>query len=88
MIVSKAVKMAKMMDIPIVGIVENMAYFMCPDCEKEHQLFGKSHLEEIAGQHEIDILARLPIDPRIATACDKGLIELFEGIGLKIRQIY
>ncbi|NQS76036.1 MAG: Mrp/NBP35 family ATP-binding protein [Peptococcaceae bacterium] len=79
MIVSKAVKMAKMMDIPIIGIVENMAYFKCPDCEKEHQLFGKSHLEEIAGEHEIDILARLPIDPRIATACDRGLIELFEG---------
>ena len=79
MIVSKAVKMAKMMDIPIVGIVENMAYFKCPDCEKEHQIFGESHIEETARQHEIDVLARLPIDPRIATACDRGLIELFEG---------
>lgn len=79
MIVSKAVKMAKMMDIPIIGIVENMAYFKCPDCEKEHQIFGESHIEETARQHEIDVLARLPIDPRIATACDRGLIELFEG---------
>ncbi|MDD4334043.1 MAG: Mrp/NBP35 family ATP-binding protein [Desulfotomaculaceae bacterium] len=79
MIVSKAVKMAKMMDIPIIGIVENMAYFECPDCEKKHQIFGESHIEETARQHEIDVLARLPIDPRIATACDRGLIELFEG---------
>ncbi|MDD4767178.1 MAG: Mrp/NBP35 family ATP-binding protein [Desulfotomaculaceae bacterium] len=79
MIVSKAVKMAKMMDIPIVGIVENMAYFKCSDCEKEHQIFGESHIEETARQHEIDVLARLPIDPRIATACDRGLIELVEG---------
>ncbi len=79
MIVSKAVKMAKMMDIPIIGIVENMAYFKCPDCGKEHQIFGESHIEEIARQHEIDVLARLPIDPSIAKVCDRGLVELFEG---------
>lgn len=79
MIVSKAVKMAKMMDIPIIGIVENMAYFKCPDCEKEHQIFGNSRIEEIARQSKIDVLARLPIDPRLATVCDRGLVELFEG---------
>lgn len=71
--------MAKMMDIPIIGIVENMAYFKCPGCEKEHQIFGDSHIEEIARQHDIDVLARLPIEPKIAAACDRGLIELFEG---------
>ncbi|MFX4262440.1 P-loop NTPase [Pelotomaculum propionicicum] len=79
MIVSKAVKMAKMMDIPIIGVVENMAYFKCPDCEKKHQIFGNSHIEEIARQHKIDVLARLPIDPRLAKVCDRGLVELFEG---------
>jgi Mrp family chromosome partitioning ATPase len=79
MIVSKAVKMAKMMEIPIIGIVENMAYFKCPDCEKEHQIFGDSNIAEIARQQEIDVLARLPIDTKIAAACDSGLIELFEG---------
>lgn len=79
MIVSKAVKMAKMMDIPIIGIVENMAYFKCPDCEKEHQIFGNSHIEEIARRSKIDVLARLPIDPRLATVCDRGQVELFEG---------
>lgn len=79
MIVSKAVKMAKMMDIPITGIVENMAYFKCPDCGKEHQIFGNSHIEEIARQSKIDVLARLPIEPRLATACDRGLVELYEG---------
>lgn len=79
MIVSKAVKMAKMMDVPIIGIVENMAYFRCPDCEKNHQIFGVSHIEEIARQYEIDVIARLPIDSRIAAVCDRGLIELFEG---------
>ncbi len=79
MIVSKAVKMAKMMDIPIIGIVENMAFFKCPDCDKEYHVFGDSHIEETARKHDIDILARLPIEPKIAAGCDRGLIEIFEG---------
>jgi Mrp family chromosome partitioning ATPase len=79
MIVSKAVKMAKMMDIPIIGIVENMSSFKCPSCDKACAVFGDSNIEEIALTHDIDVLARLPIDPKIAAACDKGLIELFEG---------
>jgi Mrp family chromosome partitioning ATPase len=79
MIVSKAVKMAKLMDIPIIGIVENMSSFKCPSCEKACAVFGDSNIEEIALTHDIDVLARLPIDPKIAAACDKGLIELFEG---------
>lgn len=79
MIVAKAVKMAEMMNIPILGIVENMAYFQCPDCEKEHKIFGDSNIEEIAREHNIQVLAKLPIDPSIAAACDKGDIELLEG---------
>ncbi|QVK18212.1 P-loop NTPase [Mycoplasmatota bacterium] len=79
MIVSKAVRMAKMMNIPIIGIVENMSYFKCPDCDKEYNIFGQSHIEEIAKKHNVDVLAKLPIDSKIASACDKGLIELFIG---------
>lgn len=79
MIVSKAVRMAEMMNIPIIGLVENMAYFKCPDCDKTYQIFGDSHIEEIAQKHNINVLAKLPIDPKIAVACDKGMIEDIEG---------
>ncbi len=79
MIVAKAVKMAKMMNIPILGIVENYSYLRCPDCGKEIKVFGESKLEEIAKKNELKILARLPIDPELASLCDKGMIELFEG---------
>lgn len=79
MIVSKAVKMTKMMNIPILGIVENMAYFKCPDCDKEYKLFGDSNIQELAKKHNIDVLGQMPIDPKIAAACDKGMIEFFDG---------
>lgn len=79
MIVAKAVNMAKMMNIPILGLVENMGYLKCPDCGKEIKVFGESHIEEVAKQHGIDIIAKLPLDPKIAAACDKGMIELFAG---------
>lgn len=79
MIVSKAVRMAEMMDIPIIGLVENMSYFKCPDCGKEHRIYGDSHIDEIAEKHNLKVLAKLPINPKIAAACDKGMIELFEG---------
>jgi Mrp family chromosome partitioning ATPase len=79
MIVGKAVKMAKMMNVPILGLVENMSYFVCPDCDKEYRIFGESHLEEIAAKHEIHTFVKLPINPKLAAACDKGMIELFEG---------
>jgi Mrp family chromosome partitioning ATPase len=79
MIVSKAVKMAKLMEIPIIGIVENMSSFKCPSCDKACAVFGDSNIEEIALTYDIDVLARLPIDPKIAAACDRGLIEFFEG---------
>lgn len=79
MIVGKAVKMAEMMDIPILGIVENMSYFTCPDCGKEISVFGPSKVEAVAKEYGIDVLGKLPIDPKLAAACDKGMIELFEG---------
>ncbi len=78
MIVSKAVNMAKMMNIPIIGLIENMSYVKCPDCNKEIKLFGESHIEEIAENNGLQVLAKLPVDTRIAEACDQGLIELFE----------
>ena len=79
MIVAKAVNMAKMMNIPILGMVENMSYFKCPDCNKEIKVFGESHIDEIAKEFGIKTLTRIPIEPSIATTCDKGVIELFEG---------
>lgn len=79
MIVSKAVNMAKMMNIPIVGLVENMSYFKCPDNDKEYKIFGDSHIEEIAKEHNLKVLAKLPIEPEISEACDKGEIEFFKG---------
>jgi len=79
MIVSKAVRMAEMMNIPIVGLVENMSYFKCPDCGKEHKIFGDSHIDEIAEKHNLKVLAKLPVNPKISAACDKGMIELFDG---------
>ena len=79
MIVGKAVKMAEMMNIPVLGLVENMSYFKCPDCGKEYPVFGESRLEEVAAEYGVDVLGRLPIDPKLATACDNGEIEDFEG---------
>ena len=75
MIVEKAVRMAEMMKVPVLGIVENMSYFECPDCGKRHSIFGESHLEAIAARHGITNIARAPIDPAIAAACDAGEIE-------------
>ncbi|MBO4524796.1 Mrp/NBP35 family ATP-binding protein [Ruminococcus sp.] len=79
MIVEKAVKMAKLMNIPILGIIENMSYFECPDCGKRQSIYGESHIEDIAAQYDIPVLAKLPIDPQLAKLCDQGTIELFEG---------
>jgi len=79
MVVTKAVKMAEMMDIPIIGIVENMSYLSCPDCDKKIRLFGESHIDEIASKHNLTILGKIPIDPQLAALCDAGRIEDFEG---------
>ena len=75
MIVSKAVKMANMMHIPVLGFVENYAYLECPDCGKKIEVFGKSHLDEVAESFGLPVLARLPIDPDVAFAYDSGLME-------------
>ena len=75
MIVSKAVKMANMMHIPVLGFVENYAYLECPDCGKKIEVFGKSHLDEVAAEFGLPILARLPINPDVAFAYDSGLME-------------
>ena len=79
MIVTKAIKMARMMNIPVLGIVENMSYITCPDCGKKIEIFGKSHLEEVAEANNLQVLGRLPIDPAIASAVDAGEIEKIEG---------
>lgn len=75
LIVGKAVKMAEMMNIPILGLVENYSYFQCPDCGKKHSIFGESHIGEIADAHGLKVLAQLPIDPSLAAACDAGKVE-------------
>ena len=75
MIVAKAVNMANMMQIPVLGLVENYSYFQCPDCGKQHDIFGKSHIDEIALQYHLPVLARLPIDPSVAQKMDDGAAE-------------
>ncbi len=75
MIVSKAVKMANMMHIPVLGLVENYSYLQCPDCGKRIEVFGKSHLDSVAGEFHLPVLARLPIDPRVAECFDSGKME-------------
>ena len=82
MIVTKAVKMAEMMHIPVLGFVENYSYIQCPDCGKKISVFGKSHLEEVAAQFGLPILARLPIDPAVAEAYDSGLMETVDTAGV------
>ncbi len=75
MIVAKAIKMAAQMNIPVLGIVENMSYVVCPDCGKHIEVFGHSKLEEVAKKYNLKILGRIPIDQKLADACDKGEIE-------------
>ena len=79
MIVAKAVKMAEMMHIPVLGIVENMSYIACPDCGRKISIFGESHVDEIAAKFQLPVLAKMPIDPQLAKNADQGVIELFEG---------
>ena len=79
MVVEKAVNMAKMMNVPIIGMVENMSYFTCPDCGKRLEIFGESKVDETAKRLGINAVAKLPINPQLASQADRGLIELFEG---------
>ena len=76
LIVKKAYNMAKMMNIPVLGLVENMSYFECPDCGKRHAIFGESKLDEVAKELGVPVLARLPIDPKTAALVDRGAVEL------------
>ena len=78
MIVSKAANMAAMMNIPVLGLVENLSYVKCPDCGKEIKVFGDSHIEEIAEKFGYELLARIPMDPQLSALVDRGMIELME----------
>lgn len=78
MIVSKAVKMAQMMNIPVIGIIENMSYIECPCCGEHIEMFGKSHLDEVAAEYNLPVLGRIPMTPAIAAASDAGNVEELE----------
>ena len=79
MIVAKAVNMAEKMNVPILGIVENMSYIECPDCGKKISVFGESHVDEVAAKHGLPVLAKCPIDPQLAACSDAGMIEAYPG---------
>ena len=79
MVVEKAVKMAEMMEVPILGVVENMSYVLCPDCGKKLYLFGEGKTAEAAARHDLKLLAQMPIDPALAALTDAGEIEDFQG---------
>ena len=79
MIVGKAVQMAQMMHVPILGLVENMSYAVCPDCGNHINVFGDSHVDEIADKYKLPVLAKMPIDPELAKEADAGMIEMFAG---------
>ena len=79
MIVEKAVNMAKLMDVKVLGLVENYSYIICPDCGKVIKPYGESNIDKLAESYGTKVLAKLPIDPDLAAQCDKGVIELFEG---------
>ena len=79
MIVEKAANMASLMDVKVLGFVENYSYIVCPDCGKVIRPYGESKIDAIAKEHDAPVLAKLPIDPELASVCDKGVVELFEG---------
>lgn len=78
MIVEKAANMANMMNIPVLGLVENMSYAKCPDCGKEIKVFGDSHIDKVAEKFGYDLLGRIPLDSKLTALCDKGMIELMD----------
>lgn len=79
MIVEKAVKMAGLMNIPVLAFAENMSYFLCPNCNTKHKIFGESNIKEIAEEYNVDTVAEIPMNNKLAAAVDAGVIELFEG---------
>lgn len=80
MIVEKSLNMADIMNVPVLGIIENMSYYKCPDCGSEHEIFGESRVEEIAALYGIKNIAKLPLDPELAKACDNGEADQYNGI--------
>ncbi len=78
MIVAKAIKMASLMERPVLGLIENYSYFVCDACDKKHYIFGESHVDEIAAAHGLPVLAHIPMDPRVAAAMDAGTVESME----------
>ena len=82
MIVEKALFMAEKMNVPVLGLVENYSYMECPDCGKRLAVFGESRIDEVAGEHQIPVLAKIPVNPALASACDHGEIEAFDGTWL------
>ena len=78
MIVTKAVRMAEMMDVPVLGLVENYSYFRCPDCGGEHPVFGPSTIDGLGAELSLPVLAKLPIDPALAKAVDEGKVESYQ----------
>lgn len=87
MIVAKAVNMAQKMDVPVLGVVENMSYLACPDCGKHINLFGESHLDDVAKSFGLDVLARLPIDPSFAKLCDEGHADQIPDVGINAQNV-
>jgi len=83
MVVEKALNMAHMMNIPVLGLVENMSYAICPDCGKKIEIFGKSNAPEVAARHGLPLLGSIPMDSKLAAACDAGTIEVLEGDWLR-----
>ena len=83
MIVEKAVKMAELMQIPIIGVVENFSYFHCPDNGKDYKIFGDSHIDDVLERYNLLLLGRLPIDPNVAALCDAGKLEDIEQTNLE-----
>ena len=83
MIVEKSVRMAEMMDKKVLGLVENMSYFVCPDCGKRHEIYGKSQVESLAAKHGVPVACRLPINAAYASAVDRGAVESLDCPELK-----
>ncbi len=86
-IVGKAVNMAKSMDVPVLGLVENMSYFECPDCGKKHYIFGDSHIDEVAEKYGVEVLARLPMNPEYAAMCDEGKVAEIPNPGIDAEKL-
>ena len=84
MIVKKAYNMAQMMNVPMLGLVENYSYFTCPGCNERYSVFGESHIDEIAEQMDLPVLAKLPLNPEFAKAADNGKIEDIEKLDFDI----